>query len=181
MHQDAARTFYMEERDLVMEEVYSEYFGLLSALAASRFSIPTDDVPALVHDVMLSYLMARHDVEDTRAWLVGAICNACRHYWRKRTRENEHLRESDASTLQAPDPSSTDLDQIAREVTVQRLLTMLKERCRETLRLHYYEGYTANEIAKNFETTNRYAEKLIHNCLKKALELYESMSKVQDA
>jgi len=63
-------------------------------------------------------------------------------------------------------------------MTMQKVLGYLQPRCRETLRLHYFEGRSAVDVAKELETTNRYAEKLIHNCLKRAREIYLNITGV---
>jgi DNA-directed RNA polymerase specialized sigma24 family protein len=60
-------------------------------------------------------------------------------------------------------------------LTIQQTLGYLQEKCRETLRLHYFEGYSAAETAVHLSTTPRYAEKLIHNCLKRAHEVYTTL------
>jgi DNA-directed RNA polymerase specialized sigma24 family protein len=64
------------------------------------------------------------------------------------------------------------------EMTIQQALGYLQPRCRETLRLHYFEGRSAGEVAREMETTTRYAEKLIHNCLKRVREIYMSITAV---
>ena len=51
-------------------------------------------------------------------------------------------------------------------------------RCRETLKLHYFDGRSASEVARELETTTRYAEKLIHNCLKRVREIYMNITAV---
>ncbi len=64
-------------------------------------------------------------------------------------------------------------------MTLRQALTYLQQRCRETLYLHYFEGRSAGDVARELETTNRYAEKLIHNCLKRVREIYFSITAVK--
>ena len=65
------------------------------------------------------------------------------------------------------------------QMTVQKVLGYMHPKCRETLRLHYFDGRSAGDGAKEMETTNRYAEKLIHNCLKRVREIYFSITAVK--
>ena len=37
---------------------------------------------------------------------------------------------------------------------------------------------SAGDVARELETTNRYAEKLIHNCLKRVREIYLNITNV---
>jgi hypothetical protein len=47
-----------------------------------RFRIPAADVDALMHDVFASCFVNAPNVEEPRRYLLGAICNASRQYWR---------------------------------------------------------------------------------------------------
>jgi DNA-directed RNA polymerase specialized sigma24 family protein len=103
------------------------------------------------------------------------MCNASRHYWRAQGR-TESLPEDFEERC---DPmSSAVAERVAQEMTVRQALGYLQPRCRQTLYLHYFEGRSAGDVAREMETTNRYAEKLIHNCLKRAREIYLSITKV---
>ena len=68
---------------------------------------------------------------------------------------------------------------MAVEITLRQALQYLQPRCRDTLFLHYYEGHSAVDVAKELGTTGRYAEKLIHNCLKRVREIYFSITAVK--
>ena len=97
-----------------------------------------------------------------------------------------HLR-SDHDSLPLPedindhgDPGSHGLaDKFAVAMTLRQALKYLQPRCRETLYLHYYEGRSAVDVAREMDTTSRYAEKLIHNCLKRVREIYFSITAVR--
>ena len=64
------------------------------------------------------------------------------------------------------------------QMTIRQALDYLQPRCKETLWLHYFEGRSAGDVARELETTNRYAEKLIHNCLKRVREIYMNITSV---
>ncbi len=154
------------------EEIYRTHYKLLLYVACKKFRVPDGDAESLIQDVFLSYLSAAPNVRDVKAWLVAAACNASRHYWRMQGR-TEPLPDDVA---ERGDPSSQALaDSFANRLTIQQTLGYLQEKCRETLRLHYFEGYSAAETAEQLSTTPRYAEKLIHNCLKRAHEVYTTL------
>lgn len=158
-----------------VETLYIEHRNLLLYVACRKFRIPDTDAENLIQEVFLSFLQTGTKIENIRAWLVAAMCNASRHYWRAQGR-TESLPDdfSDHS-----DPGSHGLaDQFATKMTVRQALDYLQPRCRETLWLHYFEGRSAGDVARELETTNRYAEKLIHNCLKRVREIYMSITTV---
>ena len=69
----------------VIERVYLEHAPLLRRVAIRKFSIPTADADTLVHDVFAAYIANPGAVRsDLRAYLIAAICNASRNYWRSK-------------------------------------------------------------------------------------------------
>ena len=158
-----------------VEALYVQYRTLLLAVACRKFRVPDADAEGLLQEVFLSFLQNGSRIDNVKSWLIAAVCNASRHYWRSQGR-SEQLPED---YLEHSDPVSHSLhEKRATELTVQKALGYLQPRCRETLRLHYFEGRSASEVAKELETTTRYAEKLIHNCLKRVREIYMSISAV---
>lgn len=147
-----------------VESAYNDYAVMLRSVAMRKFRVPDSDVDAIVHEIFLSYIVHVDSVEDPRSWLFGAICNASRAYWRKHPR-TEELPELESSTKD----SEHDL---ATRITVRQTMARLQPKCRDTLRLHYFEGQSSREVAETLSTTRRYAEKLIHKCLRRALEIY---------
>jgi RNA polymerase sigma factor (sigma-70 family) len=156
-----------------MEDVYRLYYDLLLYVARRRFRVPPSDAEALIQEVFVSYLSSANEVRDVRSWLLGAISNASRHYWRSRGRIESLPDDMDKKS----DPRSS-ADNIATSLTVRETLSHLHEKCRETLRLRYFEGCSAAEVARELDTTNRYAEKLIHTCLKRAYQVYRTLMRV---
>ncbi len=156
--------------------LYVEYRLLLLSVACRKFRIPECEAENLIQEAFLSYLQAGTKVENVRAWLVAAVCNASRHHWRAQGR-SEPLPDNFGETS---DPSSNSIaERTATEITVRQALGYLQPRCRETLYLHYFEGRSANDVAREMDTTTRYAEKLIHNCLKRVREIYISITTVK--
>jgi RNA polymerase sigma factor (sigma-70 family) len=158
-----------------VETLYRERRSLLLYVASRKFRIPESDAENLVQEVFLSYLQTGTKIDNVRAWLVAAMCNASRHYWRARGR-TESLPENFGEHA---DTRSLGLaDQFALKMTIRQAVQYLPERCQETLRLHYFEGHSASEVARLLETTSRYAEKMIHNCLNRVREVYRKISAV---
>lgn len=159
-----------------VEKLYVEHRTLLLFVACRKFRIPDTDAENLIQDVFLSFLQTGTKIDNVRAWLVAAMCNASRHYWRAQAR-TESLPED---FNEHSDPHSHGLaDEFAKKLTLRQALEYLQPRCRETLWLHYFEGRSAADVARELETTNRYAEKLIHNCLKRVREIYMSITAVK--
>jgi RNA polymerase sigma factor (sigma-70 family) len=158
-----------------VEALYLQHRTLLQYVACRKFRIPECDAENLIQEVFLSYLQTGTKIENIRAWLVAAMCNASRHYWRAQGRIESLPDNIDDHC----DPGSQGLaDQFALKMTVRQALDYLQPRCRETLWLHYFEGRSAGDVARELETTNRYAEKLIHNCLKRVREIYMNITAV---
>jgi RNA polymerase sigma factor (sigma-70 family) len=158
-----------------VEALYIEHRNLLLYVACRKFRIPDPDAENLIQEVFLSFLQTGTKIENVRAWLVAAMCNASRHYWRAQGR----IESLPDDFKEHCDPGSQGLaDQFAMRMTVRQALDYLQPRCRETLWLHYFEGRSAGDVARELETTNRYAEKLIHNCLKRVREIYMSITAV---
>lgn len=158
-----------------VEVLYTQYRTLLLSVACRKFRVPEADAESLLQEVFVSFLQTSAKIDNTRAWLVAAICNASRHYWRSQGRA-ERLPED---FLEQSDPGSHALpERFAMEMTVRQALQYLQPRCRETLWLHYFEGRSAADVARELETTTRYAEKLIHNCLKRVREIYMNITTV---
>jgi RNA polymerase sigma factor (sigma-70 family) len=159
-----------------IEALYLQHRTLLLYVACRKFRVPETDSENLIQEVFLSFLQTGTRIENVRAWLVAAMCNASRHYWRAQGR-TESLPDDFGDHS---DPGTHGLaEQFAMQMTVRQALKYLQPRCRETLWLHYFEGRSAVDVARELETTNRYAEKLIHNCLKRVREIYTSITAVR--
>ncbi len=157
-------------------ELYVRHRTLLMHIGSRKFRIAESEAEALIQEVFLSFMTTTTKISNVRSWLVAAMCNASRHYWRVQGR-TESLPENFADHT---DPISDDIaEEIARVITMQQALDYLQPRCRDTLYLHYYQGLSANEVARAQDTTSRYAEKLIHNCLKRVREIYFSITAVK--
>jgi RNA polymerase sigma-70 factor (ECF subfamily) len=152
--------------------IYEDNFGLLVSLAVRKFQVPAVDAEALAHEVFLSYLRHADQIRDLRHWLVGAICNASRYYWRKHGRHIEQLDTEVAA--ERPDPNLQDvLTTLPNQIAVTEVLDAMPPRWAHILRLRYFEGYSIKEIADHLGVTSKYTQKLVAKCLRRAEEIFD--------
>jgi RNA polymerase sigma factor (sigma-70 family) len=144
--------------------VYRHHYGLLWSIAAGKFRVPQADAENVVHDVFVSFVRQHRRVANFRAWLVSAVCDASRTYWKRQGRVAlEELPSGDAAPR---DAASSRLDTIAlARIDSGAVMSSLNPRCREILSLHYFDELSAPEISRLFGTTERYAKVMLHRCL----------------
>ena len=155
------------------EALYREHFDFLVAVAVRKFRVPDTEADTLVHDVFLSYLKRSDVVRDLKGWLLGAICNASRYYWRGHSRDISV--EEDFDRI---DPASANiLESLPNQLAAREALACLTPRCQEVLRLRYYDGRSIQEIAEHFGLATKYTQKLVTKCLRRAERLYTAKDK----
>lgn len=113
----------------------------------SRFQIPPQDAEDVLQQTLLIYLYRRDSIYDPERWLLGALRNRCRLYWRARKRKlytavDKALLESVAVAESSPQDSAD----FVRDLN--SLLAELPGRCRSLFRLRYRQGYEAPEAAE---------------------------------
>lgn len=156
--------------DQQFEAIYEQYFDLLVQIASYKFRVPESEAETLVHDVLMGYIRKSELVLDLRAWLVGAICHASRHYWRLNGRTVTAEAEIE---LDRVDPASLRiLDSLTDQIAAREALDCLAPRCRAILHMRYFEGCTIAEVAARLGVKTKYAQKLITKCLRRAERLY---------
>jgi RNA polymerase sigma factor (sigma-70 family) len=155
------------------EEVYLLFAPRLRKIAVRKFGIPYADAETLVHDVFATYLMHASSVHALEPYLIGAICNASRHY----------LRRSDAAEAIfcgeipcAATPDDALLKEIERKLLLSRLLARIGFRCRDLLRRYYMNGETTRAIADGMQSTPGTILVFLHKCRRRALAAYRSMT-----
>jgi len=162
-----------DERSSI-EGVYREMAVLLRRLALQRYGIPVEDVDCLVHDVFATYITQRTSVRSIRAYLIGGICNASRQYWRERRIVDTLFTSLDEERAGTPEF----VDHVVLQVALGATLARLGARCRETLRRYYLEGQSTAEIANDMDTSSGNVLKILHDCRKRAREVYLSLTQV---
>lgn len=94
------------------------------------------------------------DIVNLRGWLCRIATNVFREWWRKRSREHEHLQQFSADRLSSPDvlPSGM-LEQRERLESIWKFIQTLPEVQRQVIQLHLVENYSHSEIAIRLNTT----------------------------
>jgi RNA polymerase sigma factor (sigma-70 family) len=162
-----------------IESVYLENAPLLRRVAVHKFGIPKPDAETLVHDVFAAYIANPGAVRaNLRAYLIAAICNASRNYWR-----SHHLRERffappDDKETDAFPPDETFFEGLSLHLVIAATLARLGERCRDVLRRYYFEGEDSGSIALSLDTSPGNVNYVMHRCRKKARRIYEELTKL---
>jgi RNA polymerase sigma factor (sigma-70 family) len=154
------------------DDLYTRHAPLLRYVATRKFGIPYEDVDALVHDVFATYLASPAAVRSPRPYLIGAICNAARHYWRERKNEEAALSRSDVAL---PPENELIVDVLGRKLLVAATLSRIGSKCRDLLRRYYLDGESSAAIASARETTRDYVLFLLHRCRKNARAVARSL------
>jgi RNA polymerase sigma factor (sigma-70 family) len=147
-----------ESETTAVSDLYRDYAPFLRNIAMRKFRIPAEDVNGIVNDVFVGLLRARDHVHHPEKWLLGAVCNASRYYWRQH-------RPLDAITESSSDQ---EMERLHTLLAVHAVLRRLDLKCRDLLHEHYVAGYSASEMASRRETTAGYVQQLLHRCLKSA-------------
>ncbi len=156
-----------------IEAAYDAHYGVLEYVVVQRFGIPDADVRPLIHDVFVSYIRNRPRIRDARAWLLGATFNSARLYWRGRGRQE------DFSWPLTADGIAAVADDVATRLDVSTVLRRLPRRCRDVLRLRFYEEYSSEELARHFAATVGYARKMVHRCILNARAIFDRIAGVR--
>jgi RNA polymerase sigma factor (sigma-70 family) len=153
--------------------LYEKNVNVLVAVAIRKFQVPAVDAEALAHEVFLSYLKRKDEIRELHKWLLGAICNASRYYWRQHGRNIEQLDTELAA--ERPDPATTGImETMLAKIAAGEALAGLPPRYQHILRLRYFEGYSIHEIADHLGVTAKYTQKLVTKCLRRAEEVFNA-------
>ncbi len=159
--------------EVEFDRMYEDNLSLLVTIAMRKFQVPEVDAEALAHEVFFSYLKRKSEIRDLHSWLIGAICHACRYFWRQNGRRTEQLDQTLA--MLRPDPASADiLELLPAQMAARAALDALPPRYREILRLRYFEGYSIREIADHLGVTAKYTQKLVAKCLRRAEQTFNA-------
>jgi RNA polymerase sigma factor (sigma-70 family) len=172
-HQARAHDPPREGAPALFEEAYLQFAPRLRKIAMRKFGVPYADAETLVHDVFATYITHASSVNAVEPYLVGAICNASRHY----------LRRTDAADAIfcgefpcAATPSQALVEEVERKLLLSRLLSRVGGRCRDLLQRYYVSGETSKAIADGMCSTPGTVLVFLHKCRRRALAAYRSIS-----
>lgn len=124
-----------------LEAAYDKYADMLYRLALSHLR-RHEDAEDAVQDVFAKYFSASprfSDDEHERAWLVRVTVNRCRDLAR-RGKYREHASLDEIAEIPETENGETGL--------VLRSVSMLPEKYKTAIVLHYLEGFSVDEIAE---------------------------------
>jgi RNA polymerase sigma factor (sigma-70 family) len=156
------------------DQLYRTCAPLLRKIAIGKFHVPRADAEALVHDVFATYLVSAADVRKPEPYLIGAICNAARQYWRKETVRQAMFCDEEPC---AATPDDALVDDVVRTLVIRATLSRLGRSCRDTLRQFYLEAETTAAIAIERNTTAAYIRRLLTYCRARAQAIYRQLER----
>jgi RNA polymerase sigma-70 factor (ECF subfamily) len=130
-----------EEERRVIDAVFERHHRTVYRVCMLYLKNPADaeDMTQTAFLRLLDKSPSLHTPEHEKAWLVRTAVNLCKNDLRSFRRKNVPLNE----TLTAPQAETGD---------VLSLVLSLPKKYKAPLYLHYYEGYSAVEIAKMLKT-----------------------------
>lgn len=153
------------------ERLYREHGVLLRKIATRRYNVPPEDAEALVHDTFILYMQRHTIVHDPKAWLVTAVCNECKHYWRERKREEPLLPEHDETADPAAD---AEMETWVRQNALAVVFARLGSRCRDVLRRYYLGDQSKSALAEELSMKPGYIRQFVMSCRQRARELFDN-------
>ncbi|HIY83120.1 MAG TPA: sigma-70 family RNA polymerase sigma factor [Candidatus Rubneribacter avistercoris] len=116
-------------------------------LARSRMGNAADaeDVFQTVFLRLLQSAPRFADDEHAKAWLLRVTVNCCNDAHRAPWRRRAIFDEDAAKSIPAPEPPDADDERLDR---LQEALSRLTGRQRAAVHLHYFEGYSTDEVAQ---------------------------------
>ncbi|HEX6100786.1 MAG TPA: sigma-70 family RNA polymerase sigma factor [Thermoanaerobaculia bacterium] len=144
---------------MTFEEIYTTLLPLLRRIAEQQFRVPEHDSDAIAHEVLLSYLRKREPVREVRSYLIGALSNNCRTYWRSQARMDRD----------AEMPVRVRVPHYESVIDLRRFLGRLPPLQRRIVVLHA-QGWTVKEIAARIGYSPSWTEKLLRRAREAAAE-----------
>jgi RNA polymerase sigma-70 factor (ECF subfamily) len=123
-----------------IEEIYERHVNMIYQVSFSYMKNKAD-TEDIVEDVFVNLMKTKimfKDVEHEKAWLLRTAINLCKNslkHWRRK-----NLNIDDYENL--PDKNPFKVNETLNAVME------LPDKYKEVIYLHYYEGYTSDEIAK---------------------------------
>lgn len=158
------------------EEAYLEFGPRLRKIAIHKFRVPPADAETIVQDVFTTLLMHMASVKAIEPYLIGAICNASRYYWR-RTDAADAVFCGETPCAATPDDALAET--IERKLTLSRILKRIDCRCRDLLHRYYMNGESIDAIAAALDVKAASVPVFLHQCRRRALAAYRSLTEAR--
>ena len=158
--------------DEEFERAYRMHADVLYRLALSYVK-NKEDAEDVVQDAFVRYFCGFHlpvPGEQERAWLIRVAVNECKKQLRSPWRRVEPL-EDYLTAVAFDNPAHSDL---------YRAVMELPKKYRMAIYLHYYEGYSVDEIAKIVNATSGTVKSQLHRArqmLRESMEEDETVGR----
>jgi RNA polymerase sigma factor (sigma-70 family) len=132
---------FRDETALMLRELEPEIRRLFV-----RFSVPYQDWEDLLQDCLLGLVRDRARVVSPKRWLLGAVANRCRMYWRSRRRDLVEAVDT-AMLEEVARPAEPDDRRVGLNRDLTAAISGLPVHCRSILRLRYGLDRDSCEVA----------------------------------
>ncbi|GHO70783.1 hypothetical protein KSC_096750 [Ktedonobacter sp. SOSP1-52] len=168
-----------QERLNRLAEIYRLYAADLQRSIYSKVGDHTlaEDLASTVFLKALRWLKEDQSLESARGWLYATARTTIVDYWQTQSPyEMRSLSDLEAQSLFRENTNFIDQQ---TEMRVQHLLSLLSERDRSILTLHYLQGYSAAEIAEALGTNAGHIRVLQLRALRRAAQV-ETRERTRD-
>ena len=155
----------MEKPAQNIEELYERYKKMIYRVSFSYLN-NTEDTKDAVSEIFLKMMQKKINfktAEHEKAWLLRTTINYCKNFLKNWRRKNVNI--DDYVNIEGASPFKDD--------EVLKTVMELPDKYKYVLHLHYYEGYTSEEISKILRkphSTVRYHLQEARKILKGVLE-----------
>ncbi len=154
-----------------LTEIYRAYAADLQRSISNKVGDPTlaEDLTSTVFLKALRWLREDQSPESVRGWLYATARTTIVDHWQAQSQyEMRSLSGLEEQLRKRDDTASADRQ---AEMRVQHLLSLLPERDRRILTLHYLQGYSAAEIAEALGTSAGHIRVLQLRALRRAAQV----------
>lgn len=131
----------------------------------NRQGIPAQDQEDVLQQLFVIFVNKRPSIQSPEGWLCGTLYKRCIMYWREvRASRYDSVDHPTLELLSDHEPPSQ--ESVEARWDLERRLQRLPPRYQEVLRLRYFYGYTAEEIAEQVGYRALSVEKVIDRALR---------------
>ena len=162
-----------------LAEIYRAYAADLQRFICNKIGDPTvaEDLTSTIFLKALRWLREDQSQISVRGWLYATARTTIVDHWQaQRQSEMRSLSGLEEQVFQSSDTAEASQQ---AEMRVQHLLSLLPERDRRILTLHYLQGYSAAEIAEALGTSAGHIRVLQLRALRRAAHV-ETMERNRD-
>ncbi len=154
-----------------LAEMYRAYAADLQHFISNKVGDPTvaEDLTSTVFLKALRWLREDQGAASARSWLYATARTTIVDYWQAQSQYEMHSLSGLEEQLLPSDDTASANQQV--EMRVQYLLSLLPERDRTILTLHYLQGYSAAEIASALGTSAGHIRVLQLRALRRAAQV----------